>query len=380
VPANGPQYQYRLLPDVALAAAARHDGYVVETGGGQTITGGTSCSTPAFAGIMALVVQKTGLRQGNACPALYQLGKAQYSGSGPLVFHDVTAGATCVPGTQGWDCRPGYDLATGLGSADAAALAGVWTAGQGNNVDAVIRRPATDCTVTNGATVVFGGSAASAAPVPASGCAWDFGDGDSAPGTSCAHVYQNPGQFPIANLVTFTATDGTGASCTDTRTITVLPPPAPGELIRDGGFELDSGAWTGHGADVGDNLGAVSPHTGSRDAWFPGNLEASSVLQQTVTIPANASGATLAFWLLVDTREGSDQVLDTFQVKARGKDQALRILASYSNLDVGIGYQLHSVNMNAYLGQTVQLSFVASSFRYGRTTAFALDDVSLIAK
>jgi hypothetical protein len=47
---------------------------------------------------------------------------------------------------------------------------------------------------------------------------------------------------------------------------------------------------------------------------------------------------------------------------------------------VGIGYQLHSVNMNAYLGQTVQLSFVASSFRYGRTTAFALDDVSLIAK
>ena len=82
VPGNGGQYRYRCLPDVALAAAFHHDGYLVETGGAEQVTGGTSCATPAFAGIMALVVQRAG-RQGNAAPALYRLGSAQYPGHRP---------------------------------------------------------------------------------------------------------------------------------------------------------------------------------------------------------------------------------------------------------------------------------------------------------
>jgi subtilase family serine protease len=90
------------------------------------MVGGTSCSAPAFAGIMALVVQHTGERQGNACPELYRLGNAQYGASGPKVFHDVVAGTNTVPGTTGWACGPGYDLATGLGSLDATALVEAW--------------------------------------------------------------------------------------------------------------------------------------------------------------------------------------------------------------------------------------------------------------
>ncbi len=379
VPANAPQYQYRCLPDVALTAAAHHDGYVIRTGGAWQVTGGTSCAAPAFAGLMALVVQKAG-RQGNANPALYRLGDAQYRGTGPAVFHDVTSGASCVPGTQGYDAGPGYDLATGLGSVDAQALVAAWTASVGNNVDAVIRQPGAALTNASGTTVLFQGTAQGSDPAAALSCAWDFGDGSDGAGLAGSHTYRNPGPAPLANLVTFTARDGTGAQGTDTRTITVLPPPAPGELIANGGLELGRAGWTGRGVAIGDNGPQAPAHQGYADAWFPGDCRAPAVLQQTVRIPAGVASARLTFWLHIDTRETGDRALDDLAVKVRGADGQLTTLASYSNLQAGLGYQKYSLNLGAYRGQRVQLSFVASSFKGGLTTGFALDDVSLIAQ
>jgi hypothetical protein len=377
VPCNGSQYQYRCLPDVALAAAFHHDGYLIETGGAAQVTGGTSCSTPAFAGIMALVVQRAG-RQGNANPALYRLGSAQYRGAGRAVFHDITAGASCVPGTQGYDARPGYDLATGLGSVDAEALVGAWSGSTGANVDAVIGQPGSDRTVASGTRVQFQGSARASDPGAVLGYAWDFGDGAAAAGASGSHTYVNPGALPITNLVTFTAQDGTGAQGTDTRNITVLPPPAPGELIVNGGFELGSLGWTGRGVAIGDN--SPPAHQGHADAWFPANRCAVELLQQTVRIPAGIAAARLTFWLHMDPRETVPGGQDGFEVKARGADGRLAVLGSYGNQQAGLGYQQYSLNLNAYRGQRVQLSFVASSFPGGLGTGFVLDDVSLIAK
>src|SRR6202022_1649646 len=70
--------------------------------------GGTSISAPAFAGILSLVNQKTGSRQGNANYVLYNLasqqnkaGTACNSNSGTpaagCVFNDVTAGTIAMP-------------------------------------------------------------------------------------------------------------------------------------------------------------------------------------------------------------------------------------------------------------------------------------------
>ena len=123
VPADGK----RDVPDVSLAAAI-HDGYFIyqsDNGGNATI-GGTSASSPAMAGIMALIVQKTGERQGNANPVFYALAAAQTDGTGPTVFHDVIGGSNDVPGLVGFSCGPGYDLVTGVGSVDAFALASHW--------------------------------------------------------------------------------------------------------------------------------------------------------------------------------------------------------------------------------------------------------------
>ncbi len=121
VPADGS----RDLPDISLSAAG-HDAYLVEIQGSFYAVSGTSASSPSFAGLMALAVQNTGQRQGNANVRLYQLGSAQYSSGGPMVFHDITSGNNSVPGVTGYSCTTGYDLATGLGSVDANALVNNW--------------------------------------------------------------------------------------------------------------------------------------------------------------------------------------------------------------------------------------------------------------
>lgn len=148
VPADGK----RDLPDVSLFASNGFLGtfYLVcqsdVTGGVCDLNnlagfGGTSVSSPAFAGIMALVNQKTGERQGNANYILYKLAAQQ-----PTAFHDVPIGSTiampCVTGSpncttktsgdsygvlSGYSTTTGYDQATGLGSVDANNLVTKWS-------------------------------------------------------------------------------------------------------------------------------------------------------------------------------------------------------------------------------------------------------------
>jgi len=129
----------RDVPDIALTASPDHDGYIIcqagsctsGVGTNPTIVGGTSASTPVFAGIVTLLNQFTGSKGlGNINQRLYQL--AQNSSNG--VFHDVTTGDNIVPcgsGTTdcpssaqyGYNAGVGYDQVTGLGSVDVHALA-----------------------------------------------------------------------------------------------------------------------------------------------------------------------------------------------------------------------------------------------------------------
>ena len=82
------------------------DGDCQPASAGNTVqitgVGGTSASSPAFAGIMALVNQKYG-RQGQANFVLYPLA-TQF----PAAFHDVTVGTNSVP----WRSRPHPPIAS----------------------------------------------------------------------------------------------------------------------------------------------------------------------------------------------------------------------------------------------------------------------------
>ena len=123
----------RDVPDLALAAAANHDGIAIYTsaGGAGTalgIVGGTSAAAPAMAGIAALLAQRMGGRLGNVGPALYAL-STQQAGGGPAVFHRITSGNNSVPGQTGFAAStadPNFNLVTGLGSPDGAALLANW--------------------------------------------------------------------------------------------------------------------------------------------------------------------------------------------------------------------------------------------------------------
>jgi subtilase family serine protease len=133
-----PSGSMRLTPDVSLSASG-HDGYVIEEEGALYLVGGTSASTPSFAGLMAIVNQYTNTTNGNPNGKFYAL-----ASSVPSVYHDITTGSNAVPcqggsancsaaapstnvGTMnGYSAGAGYDLATGLGSVDANALVTNW--------------------------------------------------------------------------------------------------------------------------------------------------------------------------------------------------------------------------------------------------------------
>jgi uncharacterized protein (TIGR03437 family) len=179
IPSDG----YRDVPDVSLFSGddvflhayamcqADSDATCNPSSSGGLVVlamGGTSVSAPAFAGIIALLNQKTGSAQGLANPALYNLASVEYGNSGSpntanlaacnsstppasantCIFYDVTAGNNAAPCMNGspncfasspseaygilstsssslvtaYPAGTGYDLATGLGSVNVANL------------------------------------------------------------------------------------------------------------------------------------------------------------------------------------------------------------------------------------------------------------------
>ena len=127
---NGGSTTYRNTPDVALTA----DNVYVRYGNGTNGTfGGTSCATPLWAAVTALVNQKNAALghppAGFLNPALYEIGRnTNYSGC----FHDITTGNNVWPSSpNSFYAVPGYDLCTGWGTPAGSNLINVLTAPAG---------------------------------------------------------------------------------------------------------------------------------------------------------------------------------------------------------------------------------------------------------
>jgi subtilase family serine protease len=121
--------RWRGTPDVSLSAAVNGGALVYMSFGGLSgpafyIIGGTSEASPQFAGIVAIADQAAHHDLGLLNPALYALG------SGSAGIPDITIGNNTVTFTQnghtytvpGFDAVPGYDMASGLGTVNAAKL------------------------------------------------------------------------------------------------------------------------------------------------------------------------------------------------------------------------------------------------------------------
>jgi len=207
-----PSDSVRDIPDVSLFASSginasfyvicATDGDCQPVSSSDTVqifgVGGTSASTPSFAGIMALVNQKYG-PQGQADFVLYPLA-AQF----PQAFHDVANGTNSVPcnitttstgfapldcisvsnpltvtdptygqATEGqigtgttaeYNAGTGYDLATGLGTIDANVLVTNWGNVSFNPTSVTLTPSSTS--FTHGASVTISGSVTSSSGTP----------------------------------------------------------------------------------------------------------------------------------------------------------------------------------------------------------------------
>ena len=114
--APGPNTNMRGIPDIAYQASAR-TGLLVynqEEGGWFTV-GGTSCSSPQWAGIAAMADQMAGHDLGFLNPALYAL--ANNPDTYAADFYDST-----VDSNGAWSASKGWDALTGLGTPDVAKL------------------------------------------------------------------------------------------------------------------------------------------------------------------------------------------------------------------------------------------------------------------
>ena len=198
-----PKDGVRDTPDLALNASPDDDGYLLcvdgscqtESVNGQNVlsqwdvVGGTSASAPTMAGIMALVEQKNGSFQGQANYVFYKLAAMDTASScnsstmtnptqgSSCNFNDITMGSNSDPGLSGygtstaqWSAGVGYDMATGLGTVNAANLAANW-----NNVS--VAGSATTLT-SSGTTVTHGQPLTISGTVSATGGSGSIPSGD----------------------------------------------------------------------------------------------------------------------------------------------------------------------------------------------------------
>lgn len=116
---------HRGVPDISVSGAVSTSSWVYTSFGGfgshpgWSLFNGTAQASSMFAGIVALADQVAGHRLGLINPALYRLGAlGQHPDRTGLV--DVTKGYNGFDGVPGYHAGPGYDLASGWGTIDAA--------------------------------------------------------------------------------------------------------------------------------------------------------------------------------------------------------------------------------------------------------------------
>ena len=117
----------RGVPDISMSAACNGAVDIYQSFGGQPAgwypSCGTSEATPLFSGVVALADQVAGHPLGLINPALYEMSAARLPG-----IVDITNGNNTVSFSQGgqaytvqgYSARPGYDMASGVGTVNAA--------------------------------------------------------------------------------------------------------------------------------------------------------------------------------------------------------------------------------------------------------------------
>ncbi|WP_409179296.1 putative Ig domain-containing protein [Amycolatopsis sp. VS8301801F10] len=348
----------RAVADVSAVADPQTGVAVYQTygGSGWAVYGGTSASAPIIASVYALA----GTPGASDTPAAYP-----YSHTGNL--NDVTSGSngSCSSSVQ-CNAGPGWDGPTGLGTPNgtAAFTAGAPSGGvTANNPGSQNGVVGTAAKLQLSASGGSGGYTWTATGLPAG---LSISSGGLISGTpTTAGTYS----------VTATAKDSSGATGSTTFGWTIAPTgggSCSGQKLGNPGFENGTSPWTASAGVVSTSSNGEPPHSGTYLAYLDGYGSAhTDTVSQSVSIPAGCH-ATLSYYLHVDTAETTaSTAYDKLTVKAGSTT-----LATYSNLNQANGYQLRTVDMSAYAGQTVTLTFTGTEDS-SLQTSFCLDDTAL---
>jgi len=153
------------------------------------------------------------------------------------------------------------------------------------------------------------------------------------------------------------------------------------ELISNGTFLSGSTGWTLTGNFQADsrfstyNNEAGYAYLANADGSAGNNL--SGTLSQTVTIPANATSATLGYYYRITSSDTSGVAHDHLHLQLNYGAGTQAGLDDKSNANANTGYGYASFNLIAYKGLTVTVYFAATTDGSNPTT-FRVDDVSLL--
>ncbi|HET9074151.1 MAG TPA: S53 family peptidase [Solirubrobacteraceae bacterium] len=312
----------REVPDVS-ADADPYSGYPIVFQGAWVSMGGTSAAAPLWAALTALADASTscsGVRVGFVNPLLYALA------SDPTTyardFTDITAGNNdmTASGYLGglYPAHSGYDLATGLGTPQAAGLV----------PDLCHAAGGTGTTTTTSSTGTSGG-----------GTSAGTGTGTTSPVSFPAPA---PPSAPVSTT--------TGTATTPTST---APAPAPTAPVVSSPTAPGAGTGTPSCTPIrlalGDLTLALGPHrTRVLRAW-------------RFTLPAGCAHALVRFRLQIRTSEpGSRRRADVVHLLlAEAGMGPARAFASLSARSAGPGWTTVSVRLDAFRGHRLDLLFRA---------------------
>jgi hypothetical protein len=162
-----------------------------------------------------------------------------------------------------------------------------------------------------------------------------------------------------------------------TPTPTPTSTPTPTNLLANGGFEQGSSPWVESSNGGYEIISTSRPHTGSYSAYLCGSNNCQDSIYQQVAIPSTRTSATLSYYWYVSTTETSHSY-DFLYVEVRNSSgTVLSTVQTISDGSTTGSWQYASFNVSTYVGQTVQIDFVATNGSKN-PTKFYIDDVSLL--